>query len=238
MSLLLHALMLAGSADAGAFAAPEVIGAFEGNPRAGYAFASLMSPSKDGELMPIGRVTLNYLYYRYPDVTGTGETRVLSPGLGLGVGARWRPKRFSFSFVAGYEARYIRERPSEGAVSARADHGVSLSGDIYFQASPKVAVATSGYFGFAQDYLWVRALAKRQILPLRGTAITAVSLGIDGTVHGNQEARGADAGVFGELALPGVQTALTLRVGVGRELQPGADDALVGVFGASIYKSF
>lgn len=238
VSALLLAAMLSGPAEAGAFPGPEVIGAYEGNLRSGYAFGSVMSPSVDGKLMPVGRATVSYLYYRFPDGMGTGETRVLSPGLGLGVGLRWRPERLSCTLVAGYEVRYVQERPSAGPYVARADHGVSLSADVYFQASQKVALATSGYFGFAQNYLWVRALAKRQILPIHGTAITAFSLGVDGTVHGNDQARGADGGVFGELAFPGAQTALSLRVGVGRELQPGAQDAWVGVLGASVYKSF
>jgi hypothetical protein len=236
VSALLLALLSASPASAGAFPAPEVMGAFEGNLRSGYAFASLMSPSVDKRVLPVARCTLSYLYYRFTDFGG--ESEVLSPGLGLAGGVRWRPDRLSLTFMAGYEVRYVQTRPTTGPRVARADHGISLSADAYFQASARVAVASSVYFGFAEHYLWARVLAKRQLYPAEGTTVTRFSLGIDGTVHGNEEARGADGGVFGELSFPGASTSLMLRVGLGREFEPTASDALQATLGASVYKSF
>ncbi|MDP2310204.1 MAG: cellulose biosynthesis protein BcsS [Pseudomonadota bacterium] len=236
MSALLLALLLSRSASAAAFPAPEAMGAFEGNVRSGYAFASLMSPSVDRRITPVARLTLSYLYYRFPDFGG--EARVLSPGVAFGVGASWRPDRLALTVVAGYEARYVQTRPTTGEAVARADHGVSVSGDVYFQASSRVALAGSVSYGFAQNYLWARVLAKRQLFPLQGSAITTFATGIDATIHGNHQARGVGAGVFGELSFPGASTSLMLRVGLGREVQPGASDALEGTLGASIYKAF
>ncbi|MDP2316475.1 MAG: cellulose biosynthesis protein BcsS [Pseudomonadota bacterium] len=232
----LLALLFSGPAAAGAFPAPEAMGGFEGTLRSGYAFASVMSPSVDKRVTPVARLTLNYLYYRFPDQGG--EARVISPGLAFGVGASWRPDRLSLTLVAGYEARYVQTRPTTGAPVARADHGVSVSGDVYFQASSRVALASSVSYGFAQNYLWARALAKRQLFPVRGTAVTAFAMGLDGTVQGNEQARSVGGGLFGELSFPGARTALGLRVGLSREIQPGASNALLPSLGGSIYKSF
>ncbi len=236
MIALLLTMLLSGPAAAGAFPAPEVMGAFEGTLRSGYAFASLMSPSVDGRVTPVARLTVSYLYYRFPDFGG--EAKVLSPGVAFGVGARWRPDRLSLTLVGGYEARYVQTRPTTGAFVDRADHGVSVSGDVYFQASSRVALASSVSYGFAQNYLWARVLAKRQILPTVGTAIRTFSMGVDATLHGNEQARGVAGGVFGELSFPGASTSLMLHVGLGREIQPGARDNLQGTLGGSIYKSF
>lgn len=237
MITFLLALLFAPAASASAFPGPEVMGAFEGNFRSGYAFASAMSPSADKRVTPVARLTASYLYYHFPDFGG--ESRVVSPGLAFGIGASWRPSRLAVTLVAGYEARYVHTRPTTGADVARADHGVSLSGDVYYQATSKIAVAGSVSYGFAQHYLWARVLAKHQILPTRGTAVTAFAVGVDSTVHGNNQARGVGGGVFGELSFPGASTALMLRVGLGREIHKNATNTnLQGTLGASIYKAF
>lgn len=233
--LLLAALRPA-LASEGTFPGPEAMAAFEGNLRSGYAFGSVTSSSAAGRVNPVARVTVSHLYYAY--AAETGGTLVQSPGIGLGVGIRWRPKRFSLSTLVGYEARYTMEFEDGGERFARADHGVSLSADAYLQADPQLAFALSGYFGFAQDYVWARALAKRQIIPLVGSSITQFSLGLDSTVHGNDLVRGVDGGLLTELSVPGVAMTLGLRLGVGREIQAGADPALIAAVGTSIYKSF
>lgn len=233
---LLLGLLFSSPAVAGAFPAPEVMGAFEGTLRSGYAFVSVMSPSVDRRVTPVARLTASYLYYRFPDYGG--EARVISPGLAFGVGARWRPERLSLTLVAGYEARYVQTRPTVGAPRARADHGVSISGDAYFQANARTALAGSVSYGFAQHYLWSRVLAKRQLLPKTGTTITAFSMGVDATLYGNDQSRGVAGGIFGELSFPGASTSLTLHGGLGREIQPGASAALQPSLGASVYKSF
>lgn len=224
------------SALAGVFPGVEWMAGFEGNERSGYAFTSLTSPSFEARVTPVARMTLSHLYYAYQDANG--ETQVVSPGFGFGVGIRWRPVGFSFTALAGFEGRQTTEYASTSSISARADLGVSTSIDAYVQANARLAFAIGGYYGFAHEYVWARALAKHQIVPLEGSAITKLSLGVDATVHGNQLVRGADGGVLAELAIPGIETSIGLRAGLGREIQPGARPVPIVSIGASIYTIF
>lgn len=240
MTALALAALLIGAARAGggAFPGPEVMAAFEGNVRSGYAFASVTSPSFNGRATLVARLTTSHLYYSFEAAGVPAQTEVQSPGLGLGVGVRWRPKRFSLTALAGYEARYTMEFAPDSAMESRTDHGVCVSADAYLQADSRLAFGLSGYYGFAQRYVWARALAKRKILPLEGSAVTELALGVDATLHGNELVRGADGGLLAEVSFPGVEVSVGARVGLGREVQAGADDALVASLGVSIYKSF
>ncbi len=229
-------ILLTGAAHAGRPPGPEAAAAFEGNLRSGYAFASFTSPSFESKVTPVARLTTSYLYYLYQGPSH--EVHVRSPGLGLAFGVRWRPERLLLTAVAGYEARYTMEfDPDERQVS-HTDHGVALSGDAYVQATSRFAVALTGYYGFAQDYLWGRALAKHRVYPWDGSSIAVLALGLDATARGNDITRGLDVGFLAEITAPAHEVSFGARVGLGRELQPGSDPALAPSIGASIYKSF
>ncbi|GDX81589.1 hypothetical protein LBMAG42_34000 [Deltaproteobacteria bacterium] len=236
MTLLAIWALFLGAARAGAPPGSEAVAGFEGSAKSGYGFASFTSPSFESQATLVARLTTSYLYYAYPGALS--EMRVQSPGIGVAAGVRWRPARASLTAVVGYEARYIVELDPEENLRAHADHGVSLAADVYLQATPRVALAASGYYGFAQDYLWCRALAKHRLFPWEGSSVATLWLGLDGTVRGNDTVRGLDAGVLIEGTLPAHHLSIGLHLGLGREVQAGADDGLVPSLGISVYKSF
>lgn len=229
-------LLLCGRLWAGPFYGPETMVAFEGNLRSGYAFANVTSPSVDGKATVVARIALSYLYYQFPGEGGAREAA--SPGLGFGVGVRWRPPRVSLTALGGYEARHTVEYAPDGTAADRADHGLFFSGDSYLAVTPTFAVAASAYYGVAQRYVWGRALARRQVLPWRGSAVMALALGVDGTVQGNDHMRSVGGGVLAELNVPGAESSFGVRVGLAREVQPGAAAGYAPSLGTSIYKSF
>lgn len=235
MSPALWTLMLE-AAQAGAPSGPEVVAGFEGNVRSGYTFASVTSPSFESKATVVARVSTSYLYYLYPG--SASEVHVRSPGLAVGAGVRWRPERVSFTAVAGYEARYTMELDGEGRMLAHTDHGAMLATDVYFQSTTRLALAVSGYYGFAQEYLWCRALAKHRIFPWEGSSVAALSLGLDGTVRGNDTVRGLDVGALVELAIPAHRMSFGVHIGMGREVQAGAGAEPAPSLGVSFYKSF
>lgn len=235
MSPALWTLLLE-AAQAGAPSGPEVVAGFDGNARSGYTFASVTSPSFESKATVVARVSTSYLYYLYPG--WASEVHVRSPGLAIGAGVRWRPERVSFTGIAGYEARYTMEFDAEDRMFAHADHGPMLAADVYFQSTDRLALAASGYYGFAQEYLWCRALAKHRLFPWEGSAVVGLSLGLDGTIRGNDTMRGLEVGGLVELAIPAHRLSFGLHLGMGREVQTGAGAELVPSLGVSFYKSF
>lgn len=223
-------------AFAGDFPRMEWMAGFEGNERTGYAFTSVTSPSFAERATPVARMSVSHLYYVFRDEAG--ETQVVSPGYGFSVGIRWRPSRFSLTALVGFEGRFTTEHASTSSITARSDLGGSTSLDAYFQANTRLALAIGAYYGFVHEYVWARALAKHQIVPLEGSAIAKLSLGVDATLHGNALVRGADGGLLAELAIPGIETAVGLRAGLGREIQPGGSPAPIVSVGASVYTTF
>jgi len=226
---------------AGAFsaatAAQEAVLGWEGDSTLGYAFASPAFGLKVSDRASwLLRGAGSYLYYQFPDSTGT--TNVRSPGVSGGMAFRFRSQRLTTTIGAGYEIRWDERKFGNGQSGRTVEGGVQAQVDAFFQATPLTNLNVISSYGYANRYSWTRAGVKRQITNKKFTGSHALSLGIEGTDQGNRDLREYAAGGLFELAFLHAHASLQFRAGYTRRRYVGQSYTSRPYLGFGLYRSF
>jgi hypothetical protein len=214
----------------------EVVTGWEGSSSRGYAFVSPVFTAYHSE--PISwlvRGSVNYLYYDFPE--GAGKTKVRSPGESLGVAFRYSAPGITATIGPGYETRQTRRHLPSGAETKETEHGLLIQGDVFYHATPLTTLSLLGSYSGANDYVWVRAGAKRQMSNFKHEGSTTLHVGAELTGQGNQDSKSVQIGPVVEFAYPRVNASLQFRAGLER-VEAGDSRYSRGYFGVGFYKGF
>jgi hypothetical protein len=215
----------------------EVVLGWEGSSSRGYAFASPMISVRQGEQSAwLLRAAVSHLYYDFPEAAGRTEVR--SPGQALGVALRYSSGRLTAALGPGYEIRQTKRRFANGTESRTTERGLTLEGNLFFQATPLVNLNALASYSDANDYLWTRAGFKRQISNFDAGGSTTLHAGAEVTSAGNAEARSRGAGGLIELAFPARRASLQFRSGFSRVKAGGGSAESEVYFGIGFYRRF
>jgi hypothetical protein len=231
-ALYVFLLVCAASASA-----QELVGGWEGERGRGYGF---LMPSYSWGVTEEGSFVLrgsgSHLYYGTPEAGG--ETRVRSPGAALGVAWRWRTPKASFTLGPGYEVLWTTREPAGAPTEKETEHGFTVQGDVFFQATPLTNLNLIASYGHANRYVWVRGGVKRQMTNTDFRGPVSLILGLEGTGQGNSDLRTYQGGGLLELALPRLGGSMQFRAGYSREQFPDDTRNSRPYFGAGFYLGF
>ncbi len=215
----------------------ELIGGWEGNTSRGYGFVSpVLSAGVGGPHAILLRGTGSYLYYRFPNIGGS--TDVTSPGISGALGYRVRAGRVSAALGAGYEMRWTVRRPAVGSSSRLTEHGFTMQGELFFQATPLTNVNAIVSYGDANRYVWARTGVKRQLTNTHFRGPVAFSVGAEGTAQGNHDARAYQAGALIALDFLRLHGSLQCRGGYTRLQYPDGSAESQPYLGLGLYQAF
>jgi Cellulose biosynthesis protein BcsS len=215
----------------------ELIGGWEGDASRGYAFGSpVFSVGLGGHSAFVLRGTGSYLYYRFPDATGS--TDVTSPGAGAALGYRVRAGRLSTTLAAGYEVRWTTRRPSVGPLLRVTERGITAQGELFFQATSLTNLNAIVSYGDANHYVWARGGVKRQLTNTRFQGPVALAVGLEGTAQGNHDARAYQGGGLVAFELLRAHASLQTRAGYTWLQYPDGSVESRPYFGVGFYRAF
>ncbi len=215
----------------------EFIAGWEGEASRGYAFASpVLSMRLGAHDALVVRGAASYLYYRFPDAGG--PTDVTSPGIAGGLAYRVRSARLSATVGSGFELRQTLRRPAAGASSRTTERGLTIQGEVFFQATPLTNLNAIVSYDQANRYLWARSGVKRQLTNTRFTGPTALGLGAEITVQGNNDGQAYQAGAVLALDLLRARGSLQVRGGYARLQYPAGPSESRPYVGVGVYRAF
>jgi hypothetical protein len=215
----------------------ELIGGWEGDASRGYAFGSpVFSIGVGGHSAFVLRGTGSYLYYRFPDATGS--TDVTSPGAGAALGYRVRAQRLSTTLAAGYEVRWTTRRPSVGPLLRLTERGITAQGELFLQATSLTNINAIVSYGDANRYVWARGGVKQQVTNTRFQGPVALAVGLEGTAQGNRDARAYQGGGLVAFEFLRAHASLQTRAGYTRLEYPDGSVESRPYLGLGLYRAF
>lgn len=224
------------SAQAAAQVKAEFVTGWEGSSARGYAFATpIFSFTRQGPWAGMVRASASYLYYELPGAGGTVEVR--SPGQSVGIGLKYSSPRLSLGFGPGYEVRQKHSRTSTGEVRER-ERGLTVQGEMFFQATPRTQFSTLLSYGKANEYFWGRAGLKRQLTNFDSSGPRSLHLGAEVTSQGNDESEADQLGGMFEVAFPRYRASLQIRSGHQRISYADGSTQSGPYFGVGLYRGF
>lgn len=234
-SLLAAALLALASIQT--CAGQDVVAGWEGSNSRGYTFVSPAAsfPANDRWSWVL-RGTLSYLYYDFAE--DGGRTHVRSPGEALGVGLRYSVPGLTATIMPGYEVRQTRRALAAGGDTRQTETGVTIQGDVFYQATPLVSVTGIISYSDANRYTWGRAGIKRQISNFDNRAGSTYSVGAEVTGQGNSDGRSAELGGLFEIAYPASHASLQFRAGYSQLRNPDGSHESSPYFGVGYYQAF
>lgn len=219
-----------------ALAGAELAAGWEGSTSRGYGFvAPMVSFGARGPWSWIARGSLSYLHYELHEADGV--TRVRSPGQAIGVALRYSGPRLAASFGPGYEIRQTTRRNSAGSKVQEDENGLTVQGDVFFQATPRTNLSAILSYGEANEYFWGRVGVKRQLTNFDYSGPTALHAGVELTTQGNDDSDADQIGGMFEIAFPQTRASLQFRAGRSREYTDGSDQS-ENYFGVGFYRGF
>lgn len=234
---VLAAVLISASALPAGAAEQELVGGWEGGSSRGYLFVSpSYSFTLNQRYLFVLQTTGSYLYYALPE--RGGMTEVTSPGGSVSVALRLRTPRLTFTAGPGFEARRTRRVLPEDREVEETETGFNLFSNLYFQATPLVAAYAIASYGDANEYTWTRVGLKRQISNTDFSRPTAIGLGGELTVQGNDDIRVYQAGGVLELLFLRATGSLQLRAGYSRREFPDGASESRPYLGLGFYRSF
>lgn len=178
----------------------------------------------------------SYLYYATPQ-TG-GLTKVTSPGVSFGGALRLQTHKLTLTFGPSYEVRWTQDKPATGQVTHTLQQGVVTQGNAYFQATPLTNLNGILSYDTANQYLWSRVGAVRQVTDTHFTGAKALSVGAEFTAQGNNQIRVYEGGGLFEITFLHAHASLQFRGGYSREQYPDNSTETVPYAGAGLYFDF
>jgi cellulose biosynthesis protein BcsS len=167
--------------------------AWEGNLARGYSFVSLGLPvTLDGPHFFVLAFQPSYLYQRLP--ADVGDQREASPGMGASVGYRFENARWSATMSPGYEVRRTARFRSRDPPEKSTDHGVTALTEVFFEATPLIAIGAVADYSAASGYLWSRAGVVCQITNRRREGPVALAIGPEATAERDPHFSGLGVG--------------------------------------------
>jgi len=214
----------------------ELITGWEGNSSRGYAFVSpAFTVNRSEPFSWLVRGIVSYLYYDYPD--GGGRTKVRSPGESLGVALRYSGPSLTATISPGYQLRQTKRYLASGSTTEQDESGGLIQGDLFYRTSALTTLSLLGSYSAANDYVWVRGGAKRQLTNSNNEGSTTLHMGVEVTAQGNKDTKSAQIGPVLEIVYPRVDTSLRFHAGVQR-VEDGDSRSSEGYFGIGLYKAF
>ena len=213
----------------------ELVGGWEGTLNRGYAFAApAFRTALDEDVTLLVKPAASYLYYDIP--ADDGPTEVSSPGASLGLAVRYATPRVATTLGTGYEVRDTERQFPDGRREHETEKGLATQADGFYQATPKVNLSTIAAYSWANDYVWVRLGAKRQLSNFDYAGPSTLHVGLEATVQGNDDVESGALGLVFEVA--GRRSSLQLRTGFLHATSdggPSEDELYVGL---GFYRGF
>lgn len=211
----------------------DIVTGWEGDTTRGYAFvaptaAFTLSPSQS----LLVRGSASYLYYA--SRLG-GPTDVNAPGGAAMLGYRITTAQVNAAVVGGFELRRIF-RATSVAAPADWEHGLSLSGELFVNASRLTRLSALGNYGQAARYSWMRTGIQKQLSNRDFSGPRAVSLGAEFTAQGNQDVRGYQIGGVFEISWMAARSALQIRAGHSQSTFSRGGHERRGYLGIGLYR--
>lgn len=216
----------------------EFISGWEGDGvTRGYVFASpVLSWKLSQNSALVLRGSVSYLYYDFPEFGGI--TQVSSPGGSFGVALRRTTPRMTLTIGPGYEIRETSRQFTFGPELEVDERGYTIQGDVYATPSSLSALYGIMSYGAANEYIWTRAGAKRQLSNRDFKGPTALGIGAELTAQGNYDVRSYQAGGLIEIAFLRARGSLQLRGGYSRLEYSEAPAESKPYFGIGVYRAF
>jgi cellulose biosynthesis protein BcsS len=232
-------VLLSAAVPSPSFGNGEFLGGWETDSHSnGYVFTGVgyIHPLTPASALAT-RVSVGYLYYRFPE--NGGETKVTSPGATLLLGPRFSGQGVSLTLTAGAEAStIIRETATPAGPVRTTENKVSavLNGSLWKQLGTYWDLLYLANYEAANKYTWTRGTVKYRVTRQEKTA--SVFVGPEVTVQGNSDITSFQGGGMVEVYHAPSSFSLNARAGYKRSTFHEGPSQTGPYGGIGFYKQF